>query len=310
MRLGIWNNGAYAGYPDKPELQIKWFLDQAEAVKKQRIARGQSIDDPKQYGEWIADVERPAEQFRGRYQLRLDEAQSLLKQAPETPAASPEAAAAAPAGAPAQDAAAVAEAAPPPALATSAAPQALAAVKEAEKYLGTPYKWGGSTPQTGFDCSGLMQWAYAQAGIKIPRVTYTQIDAPNAIAGPPLRSCCPVTSCSSATAGQRPPRRHVARRRQVRARAAHRRRGEGLEPQRAATTRSSSPAGAASPRRWPALPPRRPRRLRRPSRRLPPLPQHLRHPPRRRSTRAPSPRPRRPPPATRPRRAATTAACS
>ncbi len=74
MRLGIWNNGPYAGYPDKPELQIKWFLDQAEAVKKQRIARGQPIDDPKQYGEWIADVERPAEQFRGRYQLRLDEA--------------------------------------------------------------------------------------------------------------------------------------------------------------------------------------------------------------------------------------------
>src|SRR5262245_37210634 len=56
-----------------------------------------------------------------------------------------------------------------------------AAVKEAEKYLGTPYKWGGSTPQTGFDCSGLMQWAYAQAGIKIPRVTYTQIDAPGAM---------------------------------------------------------------------------------------------------------------------------------
>ena len=45
--------------------------------------------------------------------------------------------------------------------------------------MGTAYKWGGSTPQTGFDCSGLMQWSYAQSGIQIPRVTYTQIEAPN-----------------------------------------------------------------------------------------------------------------------------------
>jgi cell wall-associated NlpC family hydrolase len=176
MRVGIWNQGEYAGYPDKPELQVKWFLDQAEAVKKQRVANGQPIDDPKQYGEWIADVERPAEEFRGRYQLRLDEAHDLLGQAPQAPAAD--------AAAPGQDAAALADAAPPPTLATAASPQALAAVKEAEKYLGTPYKYGGSSPQTGFDCSGLMQWAYAQSGIKIPRVTYTQIDAPN---GTPVR---------------------------------------------------------------------------------------------------------------------------
>ena len=38
MRVGIWNQGEYAGFPEKPELQVKWFLDQAEAVKKQRIA--------------------------------------------------------------------------------------------------------------------------------------------------------------------------------------------------------------------------------------------------------------------------------
>jgi hypothetical protein len=30
------------------------------------------------YGEWIADIERPATQFRGRYQLRLEEARKLL----------------------------------------------------------------------------------------------------------------------------------------------------------------------------------------------------------------------------------------
>ena len=80
MRVGIWNQGDYAGYPHKPELQVKWFLDQAEAVKKQRIAAGKPIDDPNSFGEWIADVERPAEQYRGRYQLKLDEANGLLGQ--------------------------------------------------------------------------------------------------------------------------------------------------------------------------------------------------------------------------------------
>src|SRR5262249_21777851 len=74
MRTGIWNQGAYAGFPDKPELQVKWFLDQAEAVKQQRLAAGQSVTDPHQYGDWIADIERPAEQYRGRYQLQLDQA--------------------------------------------------------------------------------------------------------------------------------------------------------------------------------------------------------------------------------------------
>ena len=36
MRVGIWNSGPYAGYPDDPQQQIDWFLDQAQAVKKRR----------------------------------------------------------------------------------------------------------------------------------------------------------------------------------------------------------------------------------------------------------------------------------
>ena len=89
MRVGIWNQGAYAGYPEKPELQVKWFLDQAEAVKKQRIVAGKPIDDPNSFGEWIADVERPAEQYRGRYQTKLEEANQLLASAPSAAAAAP-----------------------------------------------------------------------------------------------------------------------------------------------------------------------------------------------------------------------------
>ena len=44
----------------------------------------------------------------------------------------------------------------------------------ARAYLGTAYVYGGSTPATGFDCSGLVQWAHSAAGIATPRVSYEQ----------------------------------------------------------------------------------------------------------------------------------------
>jgi cell wall-associated NlpC family hydrolase len=52
--------------------------------------------------------------------------------------------------------------------------QGLAAVRAAESQIGVPYVWGGETPHVGFDCSGLVQWAWAQAGIQIPRTTESQ----------------------------------------------------------------------------------------------------------------------------------------
>jgi hypothetical protein len=83
MRSGIWNSGPYAGYGQRPELQLDWFLDHAEQVQRDRVARSLPVNDAGSYGEWIADVERPAEQYRGRYQLRLAEARELLRHGAE-----------------------------------------------------------------------------------------------------------------------------------------------------------------------------------------------------------------------------------
>jgi cell wall-associated NlpC family hydrolase len=46
----------------------------------------------------------------------------------------------------------------------------------AKQHLGTPYVWGGESPG-GFDCSGLLQWAYKQVGVDLPRVSTQQAKA-------------------------------------------------------------------------------------------------------------------------------------
>lgn len=56
-------------------------------------------------------------------------------------------------------------------MATSVTSQQI--LNEVKKFLGIPYVWGGTTP-SGFDCSGLMEYSYAQLGISIPRTSEEQ----------------------------------------------------------------------------------------------------------------------------------------
>ena len=55
-------------------------------------------------------------------------------------------------------------------------PEAARAVAAAMSQLGVPYVWGGANPSQGFDCSGLTQWAWGQAGVSISRPADYQRD--------------------------------------------------------------------------------------------------------------------------------------
>jgi peptidoglycan DL-endopeptidase CwlO len=53
-------------------------------------------------------------------------------------------------------------------------PGAQGAIEAAESQIGVPYVWGGETPGVGFDCSGLVQWSWEQAGVSLPRTSGAQ----------------------------------------------------------------------------------------------------------------------------------------
>lgn len=68
----------------------------------------------------------------------------------------------------------------PPASTPPAAPAippnsgAQGAIAAAKSQLGRPYRWGGTSPATGFDCSGLMLWSWQQVGVSLPRTSRAQ----------------------------------------------------------------------------------------------------------------------------------------
>jgi len=66
-----------------------------------------------------------------------------------------------------------------PALSSIPAPPApnagvQAVLDAAYSVIGTPYQWGGSSPETGFDCSGFTMWAWAHAGVSLPHSSAAQ----------------------------------------------------------------------------------------------------------------------------------------
>lgn len=57
---------------------------------------------------------------------------------------------------------------------SSKTPARYHAVRVAKQQLRKRYRWGGTSPKRGFDCSGLMQYAYKKASVKLPRTAAAQ----------------------------------------------------------------------------------------------------------------------------------------
>ncbi|QJB58426.1 C40 family peptidase [Pseudodesulfovibrio sp. zrk46] len=59
--------------------------------------------------------------------------------------------------------------------------KAASVLRMARSVIGAPYRWGGESPRSGFDCSGLVWYVYRQNGISLPRVSWQQFGAGSSI---------------------------------------------------------------------------------------------------------------------------------
>ena len=130
---------------------------------KDEIARFEEAERRRQ-----AKLRRQA-QVELERQRRLAEVRQAQAETPAKESASTATAASSSAGEQPGEAAGEAAPAPPPDASKGAQVVAIAM-----RYLGVPYKWGGASPSTGFDCSGLTMFVYAQVGVSLPHYAAAQ----------------------------------------------------------------------------------------------------------------------------------------
>ncbi|HWM37651.1 MAG TPA: NlpC/P60 family protein [Streptomyces sp.] len=158
-------------YLDKASTLDQLSTKQAEALKKiqskqrnlaqQRKEAADKLDD-------LADTRKELGEKKKKIQGKLSEARSLLNSmtADERAKLAAEQARADRAASSRVDLGSDA----------SASQRAAAALSAAKSKVGSPYVWGATGPSS-FDCSGLTQWAYNQAGVSLPRISQDQATA-------------------------------------------------------------------------------------------------------------------------------------
>lgn len=146
--------------------QARWTADELRAVAEERRAILDDLASRRaQIQERIAEARELFETLDRRYREAVAARQAAREAAAREAAAQAALASAAPVT--------VSPIAPPPA--PNGNVQAV--LDAAYSMIGTPYRWGGSSPETGFDCSGFTMWAWSHAGVSLPHSSAAQYSA-------------------------------------------------------------------------------------------------------------------------------------
>lgn len=174
--IGALSLPAAAFSPQSPEFSdaelASVVAENSQTISVASDARIDSIARDGISGTTAAELEA----LRAAAQEAEEARQAELAAAREAAAANAEAESATAAAATSAGAAASPTGAPAaaPAAAAVSIPANSGIVGIAQSQLGAPYVWGGSSPATGFDCSGFTAWVYGQAGYYVPHSSGAQ----------------------------------------------------------------------------------------------------------------------------------------